>query len=165
MERATEQRLSVEEPVPEGRCGRPGCICSLPISERFVLWALRQWQQDGAIPCAGSALHDGFKTANLLEALPDFAIAMDAYLFGARRGLDIHLPTCSCVSDDEATLVALCGLAQSGHQSLLHASLARLVVPTAARVAAERLTNFSLSLARAGLHLAASHGEPGARLN
>lgn len=165
MERALEQRLSGQERSPDGRCGRPGCICSLPISERFVLWALRQWQQDGTIPREGSALHDGFKTANLLEALPDFVIAMDAYLFGARRGLEVHMPACSCVSDDEATLVALCGLAQSGHQSRLHASLARLVVPTAARVAAERLTNFSLSLARAGLHLAASHGEPGARLN
>jgi len=165
MERTAEQRLNAPERVPEGRCGRPGCICSLPIGERFVLWALRQWQRDGTIPREGSALHDGFKTANLLEALPDFVIAMDAYLFGARRGLEIHLPACSCVSEDEATLVALCGLAQSGHQGRLQASLERLVVPTAARVAAERLTSFSLSLAHAGLRLAASHGEPGARLN
>ena len=116
-------------------------------------------------PRQGGALHEGFRMANLLEVLPDFAIAMDAYLFGARRGLEIHLPACSCVSADEATLVALCGLAQSGHHGRLQALLSRLVVPTAARVASEKLTGFSLALARAGLHLAASHGEPGARLN
>jgi len=57
----------------------------LPVSERFVLWALRQWQQDRALPAEGSILHRGFKMAGLLEVLPDFAIAMDAFLFGARR--------------------------------------------------------------------------------
>ena len=165
MERSAEQELNASLRTGEQRCGRPGCICSLPLGERFMLWALRQWQHDGAIPRQGGALHEGFRMANLLEVLPDFAIAMDAYLFGARRGLEIHLPACSCVSADEATLVALCGLAQSGHHGRLQALLSRLVVPTAARVAAEKLTGFSLALARAGLHLAASHGEPGARLN
>ena len=83
----------------------------MPISERFVLWAMRQWQQDRALPTEGSTLHCGFKAAGLIEVLPDFAIAMDAFLFGARRAIQIHLPTCSDVSRDEATLVALCGLA------------------------------------------------------
>lgn len=165
MERSAEQGLNTSPQTGQRRCGRPGCICSLPLGERFVLWALRQWHLEGAIPRQGSALHEGFRMANLLEVLPDFAIAMDAYLFGARRGLEIHLPSCSCISADEATLVALCGLAQSGHQGRLQASLSRLVVPAAAQAAAEKLTGFSLALARGGLHLAASQGEPGARLN
>ena len=139
MESSSEQRLSALPPQPRSGCGRAGCACSLPISERFVLWAMRQWQQDRAVPTEGSTLHCGFKAAGLIEVLPDFAIAMDAFLFGARRAIHIHLPTCSHVSRDEATLVALCGLAQSDHERPLMASLDVLMVPTASRVAGIRL--------------------------
>jgi hypothetical protein len=146
-------------------CGRPGCACALPISERFVLWALRQWQHDRALPTEMSALHRGFKCAGLLEALPDFAIAMDAFLFGARRAIEIHLPTCSKVSRDEATVVALCGLAQSDHDGPMMASLDVLMAPTASRVAGIRLKAFAVALAQAGLRLSPAAGEAGARLN
>ena len=113
MESTAEQRVNSLESNPRTGCGRPGCACGLPISERFVLWALRQWQQDRALPAEGSVLHQGFKTAGVLEVLPDFAIAMDAFLFGTRRAMEIHRPDCSSVSRDEATLVALCGLARA----------------------------------------------------
>ena len=95
MESSSEQRLSASPQRPETGLRSAGCACALPISERFVLWALRQWQQDRALPTEGSTLHRGFKVAGLLDALPDFAIAMDAFLFGARRAMEIHLPTCS----------------------------------------------------------------------
>jgi len=137
----------------------------LPLGERFVLWALRQWQQDRALPTENSALRRGFKMAGVLEALPDFAIAMDAFLFGARRALRVHLPSCSQVSHDEATVVALCCLAQSDHDGPLCASLSKLMVPTAQRVAAERLKVFAVVLARAGLRLSPAAGEAGALLN
>ena len=146
-------------------CGRPGCPCGMPVSERFILWAMRQWQHDCALPTEGSPLHQGFKSAGLIEVLPDFAIAMDAFLFGARRAIRIHLPTCAMVSDDEAILVALCGLAQSEQDGPMMASLDLLMAPTASRVAGERLKAFATALAQAGLHLAPSPGEPGARLN
>jgi hypothetical protein len=80
MESTAEQRVNALETSARTGCGRPGCACGLPISERFVLWALRQWQQDRALPAEGSVLHQGFKTAGVLEVLPDFAIAMDAFL-------------------------------------------------------------------------------------
>ena len=86
MESTAEQRVNSLESNPRLGCGRPGCACGLPISERFVLWALRQWQHDRALPAEGSVLHQGFKTAGVLEALPDFAIAMDAFLFYAKGG-------------------------------------------------------------------------------
>jgi hypothetical protein len=146
-------------------CGRLGCACALPISERFVLWALRQWQHDRALPTETSALHRGFKCAGVLEVLPDFAIAMDAFLFGARRAIEIHLPTCSKVSRDEATVVALCGLAQSDHDGPMMASLDVLMAPTASRVAGVRLKAFAVALAQAGLRLSPAAGEAGARLN
>lgn len=139
--------------------------CSLPLSERFVLWAMRQWQHEGRLPMQGSPLHDGFKTAGLIEVLPDFAIAMDAVLFGARRAIHIHQPACGQISLDEATLVALCGLAQSDHDQPLLASLNYLMAPTASRVAAERLKNFAVALAQAGLRLSPMSGEAGAMLH
>ena len=70
MESTAEQRVNTLETESGERrtgCGRPGCACGLPISERFVLWALRQWQQDRALPAEGSVLHRGFKTAGVLE--------------------------------------------------------------------------------------------------
>ena len=93
--------------------------------------------------------------------LPDFAIAMDAFLFGARRAIQIHLPTCSSVSRDEATLVALCGLAQSDFDGPLMASLDIMMAPTASRVAGVRLKAFAVALAQAGLRLAPPPGEAG----
>jgi hypothetical protein len=165
MESSPERILGPLPTSPRPGCGRVGCACGLPISERFVLWALRQWQQDRALPAEGSALHRGFQMAGLLEALPDFAIAMDAFLFGARRAMEIHLPTCSKVSRDEATLVALCGLAQGDYDGPLLASLDVMMAPTASRVAAIRLKTFAVALAGAGLRLAPQAGAAGARLN
>lgn len=165
MDSSSEQRLNALPSQPRSGCDRPGCACSLPVSERFVLWAMRQWQRDRAVPTEGSTLHCGFKAAGLIEVLPDFAIAMDAVLFGARRSIQIHLPTCSRVSRDEATLVALCGLAQSDHERPLMASLDVLMVPTASRVASIRLKAFALALGQAGLRLSPAPGEAGARLN
>jgi hypothetical protein len=165
METAPEQGLSPLHRNPREGCGRPGCACGLPISERFVLWALRQWHQDRALPSEGSILHQGFKVAGLLGALPDFAIAMDAFLFGARRAMEIHQPNCSAVSRDEATLVALCGLAQGDFDGPLLASLDIMMAPTASRVAAIRLKAFAVALACAGLPLAPPAGDAAGRLN
>lgn len=165
MEVVQGQRLGVARPAPTKGCGRAGCACALPLSERFVLWALRQWQQDRALPREGSVLHRGFKVAGVLEALPDFAIAMDAFLFGARRAMEIHGPTCSSVSHDEAVMVALCGLAQADHDGPLLASLDILMAPTASRVAAIRLKAFAVALAGAGLRIAPAAGAAAGRLN
>ena len=165
MESTTEQRLNVLSQSPRPACGKSGCACSLPLGERFVLWAVRQWQQDRALPVEGSTLHRGFQMAGLLETLPDFAIAMDAFLFGARRAMEIHLPTCSKVSRDEATLIALCGLAQGDFDGPLLASLDVMMAPAASRVAAIRLKAFAVALAGAGLRLAPAAGAAGARIN
>ena len=125
------------------------------------------------MPVEGSPLHEGFKTAGLIEVLPDFAIAMYSFLFCARPHNNIHQPTSSScrvhsmafstASRDEATLVALCGLAQSDHDGPMMASLAHLMAPTASRVAGIRLKAFATALAQAGQHLAPAPGEPGAR--
>ena len=165
MESAPERGGSPLESSPKPTCGRMGCACGLPVNERFVLWALRQWQQDRALPEEGSTLHRGFKMAGLLDALPDFAIAMDAFLFGARRAMEIHLPTCSKVSRDEATLVALCGLAQGDYDGPLLASLDVIMAQTASRVAALRLKSFAVALSTAGMRLSPLPGAGGARLN
>src|SRR5712672_1083978 len=153
MEISPEQGLNPLHRNPREGCGRPGCACGLPISERFVLWALRQWHEDRALPSEGSILHQGFKVAGLLGALPD------AFLFGARRAMEIHQPNCSAVSRDEATLVALCGLAQGDFDGPLVASLEVMMAPTASRVAAIRLKAFAAALGSAGLKLGPPRGD------
>src|SRR5262245_7815831 len=165
MESTTIQGLRAHSTGRERACGRPGCASSLPIGERFVLWALRQWQAESALPREGSTLHRGFRLAGLLAALPDFAIATDAFFFGARRSLEIRRPTCSTVSLDEATLVALCALAQVDGDGPLAASLDVLMAPAASRVAAARLKIFAAALAEAGLRLAPLPGDAGVRLH
>lgn len=164
MESPQDQEFGVSR-RGRGAARRPdGCTCDLPLGDRFVLWALRQWQHDRALPREGSTLHRGFRIAGLLGALPDFAIAMDAFLFGARRAPEIHAPPCAALSRDEAVLVALCGLAQAGHDGPLLASLDVMMAPTASRVAAIRLKAFAVALAEAGLRLAPPPGDAGARL-
>jgi hypothetical protein len=127
---------------------------ALPVGERFVLWALRQWHHDRALPEAGSTLHRGFERAGLLGLLPDFAIAMDAFLFGTSRAIEIHEPACPSLSHDEATVVALCALAQGDFEGPLTASLETMMAPSASRAAASTLKVFATSLAHAGLRLA-----------
>src|SRR4051812_13593415 len=92
------------------RVQQPG---DLPVGDQFVLWALRQWQcelsaweRDGAFPAGESGLRDGFRTAGLLEALPEFAMAMDVILFGIGRAIEIHRPRYSAISRDEAVFIA-----------------------------------------------------------
>ena len=165
MERTSNQRLRAARTDTPTSCGRPGCACSLPIGERFVLWALRQWREDRAMPMAGATLRQAFGYAGLLEVLPDFAIAMEAFVCGARQALHIHEPTCSEVSRDEALLVALCGLAQSDHDGPMMVSLDKLMVPAASRVAGVRLKIFAMALADAGFRLSPAPGEAGARLH
>ncbi len=165
MENAIQRRNDGRPAAPRKGCGRPGCACALPIGDRFVLWAIRQWQHDQVLPREGSTLHRGFELAGVCSILPDFAIAMDAVLFGARRPLHIHRPDCAAVSRDEATLVALCGLAQGSMDATLAASLDILMAPTAARVAEEKLRTFATALAEAGLRLVPPAGEGGGRLN
>lgn len=165
MESSPEQRLRPLQAKGGETCGRTGCACRLPLSERFVLWALRQWQHDRCLPSEGSTLHRGFKVAGVLEALPDFAIAMDAFLFGTRRAMEIHQPACPSVSRDEATLVALCGLAQGDFDGPLLASLDIMMAPAASRVAAIRLKAFAVTLGSAGLRLGPPAGDAAGRLN
>ena len=160
MQNSMDGDLDLSQADAPRRCGRPGCICALPAGERFLLWALRQWQcelmgwqHEGTLPPEGSVLLDGFRTAGLLDTLADFAALMDVVHFGARRALEIHAPSCACQSSDEATLIALCILAQAGRDRPLDASLEAMMVRSVAVVAAERLKTFALALTEAGLNL------------
>jgi hypothetical protein len=154
METASSQGRGPCAGEASASCRQPECICRLPLGERFVLWAVRQWQVERALPREGSLLHRGFKMAGLLDALPDFAIAMDAVFFGVRRGLAVHQPPCAAVSRDEAVLIALCTLAQLDCDGPLADCLGAMTVPSAARVAVAPLKGFAAALRAAGLRLA-----------
>lgn len=147
------------------RVQHPG---DLPIGDQFVLWALRQWQcerraweRDGAFPAEDSGLRNGFRMAGLVEALPEFAMAMDVILFDIGRALEIRRPRCPAISRDEAVFIALCALAQVDLRGPLMASLNAMLGPGAAEVARARLTAFAVMLRAAGLDLASAQGEIG----
>lgn len=147
-------------------------IVDLTVAEQFVLWALRQWQcelnaweRDGALPAAESGLRDGFRLAGLRDALPEFAMAMDAILFGIGRALEIHRPPYPAISHDEAVLIALCGLAQAHLADPLAASLDAMLGPEAAEIVGARLMTFAAMLGAAGLDLASARGDAGRRLH
>ena len=165
MQNATDEEFDPPQIDTRQTCGRPGCVCAMPIGERFILWALRQWQcelvqwrDDRALPPDGSALLRGFRLAGLLDSLAEFAGLMDVLLFGARRALEIHAPSCACLSEDEATLIALCGLAQGDRDRPLLASLDAMMVPAAASVAALRIKLFAMALSDAELDLSPPGG-------
>jgi hypothetical protein len=157
------------------RAAKAPCVhrpADLPIGEQFVLWALRQWQcelsaweRDGAFPVAESDLRDGFRLAGLLDALPEFAMAMDVILFGIGRAIEIHQPRCSTISRDEAVFIALCGLAQADLDGPLASSLNAMLGPDAAEAAGTRLTTFAAMLGAAGLELASARDDAARRLH
>ena len=158
--------------IDQETCGRPDCICALPIGERFLLWALRQWQcellnwrDDRELPPEGSVLLRGFSLAGLRDTLSDFATLMDVLLFGARRAFAIHAPSCSSMSSDEAAVLALCSLAQGDRDGLLLASLDAMMVPAAADAAVFRFKLFAMALKEAGLHLPPPKSGAVGRLN
>ncbi|MDP1837505.1 MAG: hypothetical protein Q8N31_16215 [Reyranella sp.] len=171
MQRSMDEEFDPPQVDPQA-CGRPDCICALPIGERFILWALRQWQcelvdwrHERALPPGGSALVRGFGLAGLPDTLGEFATLMDVLLFGARRALAIHAPSCSCMSGDEAALIALCSLAQGDRDGLLLASLDAMMVPAAADAAALRFKLFALALKGAGMNLPPPQSGAVGRLN
>jgi hypothetical protein len=155
----------------DGRHAEASCLdrpADLPVGEQFVLWALRQWQSElkdwernGAFPAGGSVLRHGFELAGLLDALPEFAMAMDAILFGLGRALEIHQPPCSAVSRDEAVLIALCELAQAGRSGPLRSSLWAMLCPETSAVVGARLTAFATMLSAAGLELGSVRADAG----
>lgn len=171
MRRPMDEELDPPR-IDQETCGRPDCICALPIGERFLLWALRQWQcqlinwrDDRELPPEGSVLLRGFSLAGLRDTLSDFATLMDVLLFGARRALAIHAPSCSSMSGDEAAVIALCSLAQGDRDGLLLASLNAMMVPAAADAAAFRFKLFAMALKEAGLHLPPPKSGAVGRLN
>jgi hypothetical protein len=108
----------------------------LPAAERFLLWALRQWQAEVALweacrrlPAGGSALQHGFERTGLCRGLSSFALVMDAFLCGATRPLEIHPAVAPIVSPDEGLLLALFGLAQGGLDAPLAACVSAMLSP------------------------------------
>ena len=66
---------------------------------------------------------------------------------------------------DEATLIALCSLAQIDRDGPMLASLNAMMMPTASPAAAMRLKTFAVELAEAGLRLSPPSGAGAGRLH
>jgi hypothetical protein len=153
-------------------CGRSDCVCTLPTSGAFLLWAMRQWRSEAcewerqrALPAQGSLLRRGFEAAGIRNALTDFALAMDALLTPDGRPIAINPPSCARLSHDEACLLSLFSLAQSELDRPLIASLNLMMDPIRSIGAAISLRAFGAAFADAGLHLPAPVREAGVGLH
>jgi hypothetical protein len=153
-------------------CCRPDCVCKLPTSEAFLLWALRQWraelvqwERERAVPAGGSPLRRGFETARIQGALADFALAMETLMGSRGRPTDVRPTTCPSISHDEAALIELFGLAQNDARTGLLCSLNSMMPPIEAISASISLRSVGTALAAAGLRLAVPTRSPGASLH
>jgi hypothetical protein len=137
----------------------------LPLGEQFLLWALRQWrcevtlwEAEQKLPERGSPLRKGFDLAGLHQALPHFALVMDAVLCGITRPLEIFPPTAPIVGPDEGTLLALFGLAQDGLNGPLAACFSAMLPPSNCAVATVQSRLLASRLREAGLASSAGGG-------
>jgi hypothetical protein len=130
----------------------------LPLGEQFLLWALRQWrcevglwEAQQKLPERGSPLRRGFDLAGLHQALPHFALVMDAVLCGVKRPLEIYPLMTPIVGADEGTLLALFGLAQDGLNGPLAACFSAMLPPSNCAVATVQSRLLADLLKKAGL--------------
>ena len=132
-------------------------VSMLPIGERFLLWALRQWQSEVAaweagrtLPAGGSALQHGFDVAGLRQGLPPFAMVMDAFLCSGTRPLEIYPSLAPIVGPDEGVFLALLGLAQGGLDEPLGACFSVLLSPQSCAAAILQLNLLASLMQGAG---------------
>jgi hypothetical protein len=165
MESLPEQRLNPLQADPKPCCGRGGLRLRLAVE--------RALRAVGLAPmAAGSRLAIGGldPLSRLRGGGPARGTARLCHRHGrlpVRRPAGLRDPPTDLFqrSRDEATLVALCGLAQGDLDGPLVASLEVMMAPTASCVAAIRLKAFAGALGSAGLRLGPPRGDAAGRLN
>ena len=140
----------------------------LPMGDRFLLWALRQWRceiacwdRGTALPESESLLRRGFEHARLASALPYFAMTMDVLWCGMSRPLEILPVPTPIVSPDEGTFLALRELAQEGLNAQLAACVTVLVPLERRAFAIAEMKRLAALLNDAGLGSASASGSDG----
>ena len=136
---------------------------SLPVPERFVLWAVRRWVDDVRQGTRDSPhLADGFAAAQLSDALPDFLIMMDAIAGGVRRPLEVRCLPCNRVSPDEAILFDVVRCGQAHDCPSLFRLFSVVLKPAATRIAGIRGYAFAVAMAGANFPLMPAAWHPAA---
>ena len=134
---------------------------SLPVPERFVLWAVRRWVDDVRQGTRESSnLADGFAAAGLVDALPDFLVMMEAVAGGVRRPLEVRCLPCNRVSADEAILFDVVRCGQAHDCASLFRLFGVVLKPTATRVAGMRGYAFAVAMADAKFPLRPANWHP-----
>jgi len=136
---------------------------SLPVPERFVLWAVRRWVDDVRQGTRESPhLADGFAAAQLSDALPDFLVMMEAIAGGVRRPLEVRCLPCNRVSPDEAILFDVVRCGQAHDCPSLFRLFSVVLKPAATRIAGIRGYAFAVAMAGANFPLMPANWHPAA---
>lgn len=129
-------------------------------SVKFAVWCVRTWSYAVArrqcprrqLLTAAAEPHDEstFRTLDLF---------MGIFMAGARRRIEIRIPPCGRISEDEALLLAALAGLESGDARAARAVFDDMLEPTASRHALLVAASLVEKLASSGHHLAATPNE------
>ena len=125
-------------------------IQQLDYPSRFFVWSMRQWvfaNINKRCPC--STLGPAFTKWNMIEALPDFSMAMAHLNESAQEQLVFGQPSCGAVHEIEAILLAVHRETLSGNTIAVREISEQLIVGDAVMA-------FIVALQRYCDHVAAS---------
>ena len=122
--------------------------------EVFILWTIRTWvQTEIGRHSSRQCFQDGLEKAGCQEAANPLSALLDIVGTAANRKIEIHVPTCPCISADEKRLLHALAAQQTGHTLEAFDVLTNLLPGAAVRIALGYVDAVALSLARAGLLL------------
>ncbi|QTD56803.1 hypothetical protein [Parasphingorhabdus cellanae] len=125
-------------------------IQQLDYPSRFFVWSMRQWvfaNMNKRCPC--STLGPAFTKWKMLEALPDFSMAMAYLNESAQQQLVFGQPCCAVVHEIEAILLAVHRETLSGNGTAARGISEQLI-------ASEAVMGFMIALQRYCDHAAVS---------
>jgi hypothetical protein len=137
--------LDIGCPTSVAELGAAGCV---------LLIAMRWWVEgyrhgENALP----RLYQGLEIAGAPAAVGPIQSMMDSIAQTVQRPLQIHAPSCPCLSSDERQLLDAAQLAQQGHEALAERALrTALLSAQGAEIAITKLSDIGALFAAARLY-------------
>lgn len=129
-------------------------------SVKFTVWCVRTWSYAVARrQCPRRQLLTASAEPRDEATFRTLDLFMGIFMAGARRRIEIRIPPCGRISEDEALLLAALASVESGDPGPARAVFADMLEPTAARHALLVAASLVEKLASTGHHLVATRNE------
>jgi len=134
-------------------------LCDMNDAVKFAVWCVRTWSFAVARrQCPRRQLLTSAAEPRAESAYRTLDLFMGIFMAGARRRIEIRIPPCGRISEDEALLLAALSAIEGGDPAPARAVFADMLEPTAARHALLVAASLVDKLASAGHHLADAPG-------